>query len=596
MVNLFYFFLFPLLALSTTTTTSSAAALPLSTESRWIVDESGHRAKLACVNWPSHLEVMVAEGLSKKPAEQISSEIIDLGFNCVRLTWPLFLFTNDTLASLTVRQSFKNLGLFEAIAGLQINNPSIIDLSLINAYKAVVGSLAKKNVMIILDNHTSKPGWCCSNFDGNGFFGDVCFNPDLWIKGLTRVATIFNDTPYVVAMSLRNELRGSRQNVDDWYRYMQKGAEAVHAANPNVLVILSGLNYDRDLSFLLKKPVSLSFSNKLVFELHWYGFSDGEAWENGNLNQVCGERVGETMRKAGFLLDQGYPLFLSEFGVDMRGTNVNDNRYLNCFMGWAAELDLDWALWVLTGSYYLREGVVGFDETYGVYNWNWCGVRNQTILHKISALQYPFKGNIIFSYICQFLRILSSVASHTCLIQQSHELLSFVLKTAGPGYSEARLHQVIFHPMTGLCVKRLSLVDPLALGPCSEAEAWTYTPQKTLTIKGTYFCLQADKLGKPAKLGVICSYASSKWEAISDSKMHLSSKLQDGSDVCLDIDSDNNIVTNNCKCLDKNSRCDPGSQWFKIIDSTRCGADNSLPEISSIVKLISKNLLASFSL
>ncbi|XP_042057195.1 glycosyl hydrolase 5 family protein-like isoform X2 [Salvia splendens] len=557
MVNLFYFFLFPLLALSTTTTTSSAAALPLSTESRWIVDESGHRAKLACVNWPSHLEVMVAEGLSKKPAEQISSEIIDLGFNCVRLTWPLFLFTNDTLASLTVRQSFKNLGLFEAIAGLQINNPSIIDLSLINAYKAVVGSLAKKNVMIILDNHTSKPGWCCSNFDGNGFFGDVCFNPDLWIKGLTRVATIFNDTPYVVAMSLRNELRGSRQNVDDWYRYMQKGAEAVHAANPNVLVILSGLNYDRDLSFLLKKPVSLSFSNKLVFELHWYGFSDGEAWENGNLNQVCGERVGETMRKAGFLLDQGYPLFLSEFGVDMRGTNVNDNRYLNCFMGWAAELDLDWALWVLTGSYYLREGVVGFDETYGVYNWNWCGVRNQTILHKISALQYPFKG---------------------------------------PGYSEARLHQVIFHPMTGLCVKRLSLVDPLALGPCSEAEAWTYTPQKTLTIKGTYFCLQADKLGKPAKLGVICSYASSKWEAISDSKMHLSSKLQDGSDVCLDIDSDNNIVTNNCKCLDKNSRCDPGSQWFKIIDSTRCGADNSLPEISSIVKLISKNLLASFSL
>ncbi|KAG6383510.1 hypothetical protein SASPL_156737 [Salvia splendens] len=529
MVTLFYFFLFPLLALSTAT---PAAALPLSTESRWIVDESGHRAKLACVNWPSHLEVMVAEGLSKKPAEQISSEIIDLGFNCVRLTWPLFLFTNDTFSY--------SQAIFQ--------EPRTLRSHL---------SLAKKNVMIILDNHTSKPGWCCSNFDGNGFFGDVYFNPDLWIKGLTRVATIFNDTPHVVAMSLRNELRGSRQNVDDWYRYMQKGAEAVHAANPNVLVILSGLNYDRDLSFLLKKPVSLSFLNKLVFELHWYGFSDGEAWENGNLNQVCGDRVGETMKKAGFLLDQGYPLFLSEFGVDMRGTNVNDNRYLNCFMGWAAELDLDWALWVLTGSYYLRQGVVGFDETYGVYNWNWCGARNQTILHKISALQYPFKG---------------------------------------PGYSEARLHQVIFHPMTGLCVKRLSLVDPLVLGPCSEAEAWTYTPQKTLTIKGTYFCLQADKLGKPAKLGVICSYASSKWEAISDSKMHLSSKLKDGSNVCLDIDSDNNIVTNNCKCLDKNSRCDPGSQWFKIIDSTRCGADDSLQEISSIVKLISKNLLASFSL
>ncbi|KAL8497453.1 hypothetical protein ACS0TY_020956 [Phlomoides rotata] len=546
----FFFFIFCLLSLST-------AALPLSTDSRWIVDETGHRVKLACVNWPSHLDVVVTEGLSKQPVDDISQEIANLGFNCVRLTWPLFLFSNDSLASLTVRQSFKNLGLFDSIAGFQINNPSIIDLSLINAYQAVVASLAKKNVMIILDNHTSKPGWCCSNFDGNGFFGDVYFNPDVWIKGLTRVATTFSDTKNVVAMSLRNELRGSKQNVNDWYRYMQKGAEAVHAANPNILVILSGLNYDRDLSFLRNKPVTLSFSNKLVFELHWYGFSDGQKWETGNSNKVCGQVVGDTMRKAGFLLDQGYPLFVSEFGVDMRGNNVNDNRYLNCFMGWAAELDVEWALWTLTGSYYIREEVIGHDETYGIYNWNWCDIRNQTILQKISALQYPFRG---------------------------------------PGYSEARPHKILFHPETGLCVKRISLFEPLVLAPCSEAEPWAYTPQKTLTIKGTYFCLQAVGLGNQAKLGIICSSANSKWEAISDSKMHLSSKLEDGTSVCLDIDTDNNIVTNECKCLDNNSKCDPGSQWFKIMDSTRCGADNTFLGINSVVKFIAKNFISSFSL
>lgn len=173
---------------------------------------------------------------------------------------------------------------------------------------------------------------------------------------------------------------------------MQKGAEAVHAANPNILVILSGLKFDRDLSFLANQPVKLSFSNKLVFEFHWYGFSSGEAWASGSPNQVCGQALSETKRTAGFLLDQGYPLFISEFGLDMRGTNVNDNRYLNCFMGWAADLDVDWALWALTGSYYLRQGIVGLDETYGVYNWNWCDVRNQTMLDKISALQYPFRG------------------------------------------------------------------------------------------------------------------------------------------------------------------------------------------------------------
>ena len=177
-----------------------------------------------------------------------------------------------------------------------------------------------------------------------------------------------------------------------WARYMQKGAEAVHSANPDVIVILSGLNYDKDLSFLRNRPVNLTFSGKIVFEVHWYGFTDGEAWKNGNSNQVCGRVVDNMMRVSGFLLDQGWPLFVSEFGVDQRGTNVNDNRYLGCFLSVAAELDLDWALWTLVGSYYLRQGVIGMNEYSGVLNWNWCEARNSTFLQQISALQSPFRG------------------------------------------------------------------------------------------------------------------------------------------------------------------------------------------------------------
>jgi hypothetical protein len=173
---------------------------------------------------------------------------------------------------------------------------------------------------------------------------------------------------------------------------MQKGAEAVHSANPDVIVILSGLNYDKDLSFLRNRPVHLTFSGKIVFEVHWYGFTDGEAWKSGNSNQVCGRVVDNMMRVSGFLLDQGWPLFVSEFGVDQRGTNVNDNRYLGCFLSVAAELDLDWALWTLVGSYYLRQGVIGMNEYYGVMNWNWCEARNSTFLQQISVLQSPFQG------------------------------------------------------------------------------------------------------------------------------------------------------------------------------------------------------------
>ncbi|KAK9108307.1 hypothetical protein Syun_024318 [Stephania yunnanensis] len=508
-----------------------AMGLPLYTNSRWIVDEDGNRVKLACVNWPSHLEPVVAEGLSKQPLNSISNKIVSMGFNCVRFTWPLFLATNNSLASLTVRQSFQRLGLVEAIAGIQVNNPSVLDLSLIQAFQVVVSNLGDNNVMVILDNHISKPGWCCSRNDENGFFGDRYFDPELWIKGLTRMATLFNGTSAVVGMSLRNELRGPKQTVSAWYRYMQRGAEAVHSANPNILVILSGLSFDKDFTFLLNQPISLTFTGKLVFEAHWYAFSDGQSWATGNPNQVCGTVAGNLMRTAGFLLDKGYPLFLSEWGVDQRGANVNDNRFLNCMIGVAAEFDLDWALWTLTGNYYLREGVIGMDETYGILNWDWCDARNSSFLQKISVLQSPLQG---------------------------------------PGISESRPFKIIFHPATGLCVVRKSLFEPLQLGSCTESDHWSYTPQENLVIKGTYLCLQANDVGKPAKLGVICTGSNSKWVETSDSKMHLSTSLENGNTVCLDVDhSTKTIVTNPCACLKRDNQCDPGSQWFKIVNVTR---------------------------
>lgn len=85
----------------------------------------------------------MAEGLSKQPMDEIAKKILSMGFNCVRLTWPLFLVTNDSYASVTVRQSFQGLGLVESISGILANNPSIVDLPLIKAYQ-VINNYIKK--------------------------------------------------------------------------------------------------------------------------------------------------------------------------------------------------------------------------------------------------------------------------------------------------------------------------------------------------------------------------------------------------------------------------------------------------------------------
>ncbi|XP_043687894.1 glycosyl hydrolase 5 family protein-like [Telopea speciosissima] len=505
--------------------------LPLYTNSRWIVDEDGKRVKLACVNWAGHLPPLLAEGLSKQPLDTISKKIVSLGFNCVRLTWPTFMVTNDTLSSMTVHDSFQSFNLLESIAGLQVNNPSLFNITIVQALQEVVKNLGENNVMVILDNHVSKPMWCCNRYDGNGFFGDRYFNPRIWLDGLNKIATIFNGVNNVIGMSLRNELRGPRRNDSVWYNFMQKGAEVVHDANPNVLVILSGHDFDKNLGMLKNQPVHVSFKEKLVFEVHWYSFATTDGWRNGNPNDVCASQVQFLRDHAFFLLDQGYPLFMSEWGVYLGGNDVADNRYSSCAFALAAELDLDWALWALMGSYYYRENIFARNEGYGVLNWDWSEVRNPSFMERLSAIQYSFRG---------------------------------------PGLSDQEQYDVIYHPLTGLCIPKspdAPPVYPVKLGSCVQSEAWTYTPEKNLQIKDAYYCLQADGEGKPVKFGTDtdCKSPNAKWERISSSKFHFSTMVGNTT-LCLDIDSNNTIVTNQCKCL--TGSCEPASQWFHIIPST----------------------------
>ncbi|KAK4741790.1 hypothetical protein SAY87_025378 [Trapa incisa] len=516
---------------------AEAVPLPLSTESRWIVDGNGTRVKLACVNWPSHLQPVLAEGLDKLPAQDITGQILGMGFNCVRLTWPLELPMNITLRSLTVTQNFRQLGLEESLNSIEAYNPWVVNLSLMRAFEAMLMVLQHDGLMIILDNHITTPGWCCNWNDNNGFFGDMCFNASMWIDGLREMATVALRYSNVIGMSLRNELRGPKSNIDDWYKYMQQGAETVHAANPNVLVIFSGMNYDSDLSFLHDRPVKVSFSGKLVFEVHWYSFSHGRtAWMDTPLNDVCGRISARVMATAGFLAAGGdfggYPVFVSEFGVDMRGTDAADNRFLSCFMAAAAEQDWDFAVWGLQGSYYLRQGMKDLDETFGLLNHSWTGFRNSITLKRISSLQRPFRG---------------------------------------PGLSQTAVYQVIFHPLTGLCIGHKNrLLGPIRLEFCSLSPRWTYTAQRTLEVMGTQYVLQSSgDFQKPIELMASLPDQASQWVLLSGSKLQLASTALDGSSLCLDVFSNDYVITEKCKCLDSNDpTCDPASQWFRLVDST----------------------------
>lgn len=200
-----------------------------------------------------------------------------------------------------------------------------------------------------------------------------------------------------MAISLRNELRGSRQNVDEWYRWFRRGATTVHNTNPNVLVLVSGLNYDLDFSSLKSKPLGLddTLSNKLVYETHRYSFTDGRGkWESQPINQKCTSVIHDINKKVMFLTTGNHaaPLFITEFGMNLMGTNRGDNIFLPCYMAHLAEMDLDWALWAISGSYYLRQGVQNMDEQYGMLDSNWTRFRNPSFNAKLYLLHQTLQG------------------------------------------------------------------------------------------------------------------------------------------------------------------------------------------------------------
>ncbi|KAL2238275.1 uncharacterized protein LOC105164045 [Sesamum indicum] len=506
----------------------------LSTNSRWIVDQaSGKRVKLACVNWVSHLQPMIVEGLEKKPVSCIARQIVATGFNCVRFTWATFMFTRTDYSKLTVSESLDKYGLKDAKAGIMKNNPQFLNMNVVEVHKAVVNELGKNKVMVVLDNHVSQPKWCCSGADGNGFFGDAEFDPTEWLQGLAAVAGTYKGNSVVIGMSLRNELRGDRQNEADWYKYMQEGAKTVHQENPDCLVIVSGLSYDTNLGFLKAKPLGVNLKNKLVYEAHWYSFgTPADKWA-AETNHLCGAAAKTARDNYVFLTtgDNPFPLFLSEFGIDQRGANEADNRYISCLLAVVAETDIDWALWTFQGSYMLREGTVNLEEVYGVNDLNWDRPRNPAFLDRLQ------------------------------LIRQ----LNQEPKTNRPTY------YIMFHPQSGQCV-RIGKTN-IVLANCKTASHWDqHQDGGTIKVAGSPQCLGVAGDGKVAGVSDDCSSNGSKWKHVSSSGLHLGAQDGEGKYLCLERSASNStLVTKKCLCVGDNlvdfPTCDdnPEVQWFKLV-------------------------------
>ncbi|XP_065863153.1 glycosyl hydrolase 5 family protein-like [Euphorbia lathyris] len=580
-----------------------SSSLPLSTKGRWIIDDqTHHRTKLICVNWPSHVETMLAEGLHEQPLKKLVSILSELKYNCVRFTYATYMWTR--FSSMTVSESLDSYNLTEAKSGIYKYNPCFLKKTLVQAYESVVVELGKKGIMVILDNHVSKPTWCCDEHDGNGFFGDKYFDPQEWLLGLTKVAHHFKDHPQVIGITTRNELRGPKSNPETWYKYILKGATSIHKTNPKVLIFASGISFATDLSFLKTKTLGTNFNNKLVYDAHWYswGGSPKSDWEVEFLNDVCHTKTQHFINKTGFtptLKVNPVPLFIGEFGLDQSLLSKADDHYLSCLLTFLTDFDLDWGLWAWQGSYYFRENQVGMEETFGIMDYHWNRVRNVQLQNRLEIIKRVNIGKVSnFEYLdwglwawqgSYYFRENQVGMEETFGIMEYHwnrvrnvqlqnklEIIKRVNIDPASRYDKS---YILFHPQSGTCI-HTDTKKEIYTSTCNKVQHhFTYSAKSgngngsPIKLKGTNQCIQAIGEGKSPIISTNCTVKLSLWKLISSTRLHISTTDESGNHLCLQKESPytSKIVTNKCilthvdpQC-DKDWQKDPTTQWFKLV-------------------------------
>ena len=253
-----------------------------------------------------------------------------------------------------------------------------------------------------LGNLDDGNGWWDEGFGYNSL-NSRYFKTQDWLNGLEAIATWSTSQPGVIAMSLRNEIRelllqGANGRAD-WYNFMTQGAERVHGANPDLLIIMGGTQSATDLTHIrINHTIDWSaWQGKHVWEFHAYSFTVTFALAKGS----CDALKDAYGLFDGFVLvqDQDYtaPLILSEFGFGMTGgpnsgLSDEDNTYFQCLRDYVTGNDGEWALWAVQGSYYVRQGSVGADEGWGLLDTEWSALRNPNVTDLLAPMFLVTQG------------------------------------------------------------------------------------------------------------------------------------------------------------------------------------------------------------
>lgn len=263
LVAIFMLFGVILLALNPGSSSQAQSSGYLHTQGSEILDSAGDPVIFTGINWFGlETESYAPHGLWARSLDSLLDQIVQLGFNVIRLPYSNQLFDANSIPN-----------------GINYElNPDLKGLSGLQIMDKLIEGAGKRGLKVILDRH--RP----DSHAQSELWYTPQYSEKRWIQDWVMLAKHYAGNDTVIGADLHNEPHGratwgSGDASTDWRLAAEKAGNAILAVNPDWLIIVQGVDHvgndwywwGGNLSAVRKYPVRLDVPGRLVYSTHVYG-------------------------------------------------------------------------------------------------------------------------------------------------------------------------------------------------------------------------------------------------------------------------------------------------------------------------------------
>jgi aryl-phospho-beta-D-glucosidase BglC (GH1 family) len=349
-----------------------ASATYLHTQGNKLVDEEGKTVRLTGVNWFGFETGNLApHGLWTRDWLGILMQVREMGFNCIRLPFCDRMLDPGAVAkSVSTFGSDPYRGIVQGKINAELEGKSPLEIM-----DVIIGGCRQLGLKVILDSHSREP----DGYMEEKTWTSASVSEEKWIADWVMLAQRYKGDKAVVACDLDNEPHGTLSEGGaewgtgnagrDWRLAAQKCGNAILAANPDVLIVVEGVQqaggstywWGGNLTGVKAAPVVLEKPGKLVYSPHEYGpevfaqtwFSDPAF--PGNMPGIWDEFFGY-LSKGGQA-----PLLVGEFGIlNASAAEGKAGTWFDAFLKYMGK-DYSWTFWCLNPNSGDTGGLLQYD-------------------------------------------------------------------------------------------------------------------------------------------------------------------------------------------------------------------------------------------